>query len=960
MDRPEVSRIVADLLSRPEEERARAAESICGADAELLAQVRQMLGRTQRMGRVLGIGDIAAADAAEPEPEHSVPAGGRPLRPWLLPGEYIGAYEILSFHAGGGSSEVYRVRRRDGTGAVLALKVVRADAAPATRARFLRESRIAREIAHPHLARILDSGEDRERGLLFHAMSLVRGPSLEAVLERLAAAAGPPTSAGRRALALRMREAAAALAALHARGIVHRDIKPLNLVLDGPPDVGDLDHPLVVVDLGLARELELHLEVSTLQITYPYVAPEVMLGWPATPASDVFSLGVTFHDLLCGRQPRQRGRPHTTGLEPLAAVIPNLDPDLAAILDDACALDARLRYPDAGALERDLARWLAGRPVRARPTRGIDRIRRMWRRQPRRVLRGIVAVAAVALLLGLVGMGGVRVADALASCRDANAAFGSGDLASCLQAVARSPSWSHLLLERPLRTALAEPGSDAMARVLEALDGRGVTAACRLAAAFLDRDGHATHPRLVRFLATELASGDARTLTERRAAFELVGSLCFTREAVGAADLAALAPLRRRLLDEIAGAAADPLCAMAAAGALAGCGTAADLPALLSYGEQCARAGGSENAEAVRLVLASLARLLQRLPEAAAPPPSWGELQAVVGAAERWTAAVADGAADAGFLWGGLDHLRVAVVCLWRRGAVPGSVPDLPGTRERSIAEQAARSEPAFVGELAAVDDWHPGCGPADRVTASGVELGHCELAGYLAGLVSDPTCTAAVRGRIIGLAQRHRLDPGWCGRVFEAGLTRGDCERRGLRQPALVDDGARLACLLTAPGDPLPLRIRSIPAHPDEPLCAVQLRTDPPTASGSATRVAVRDALWLADRTHSDEHMVCLGVPGRSELRLHFDIPVRRDQGVVLELELQRSWRETLPFGGRTGLVVGLDGATRIVIPEIDVVSGRRLVVPLGRCDDVGHELTLRLSPDSTGTLWLYGLAVR
>jgi hypothetical protein len=88
--------------------------------------------------------------------------------------------------------------------------------------------------------------------------------------------------------------------------------------------------------------------------------------------------------------------------------------------------------------------------------------------------------------------------------------------------------------------------------------------------------------------------------------------------------------------------------------------------------------------------------------------------------------------------------------------------------------------------------------------------------------------------------------------------------------------------------------------------------------------------------------------------------MPLRRDQGIVLEGDLQRVWRDALPFGGSAGLEVRLDGELVLVVPAIEVLASMKLAVPVGRCDGQAHELTLRLTGNSTGLLWLCSVAIR
>jgi serine/threonine-protein kinase len=199
-----------------------------------------------------------------------------------------GRYRLESPVAAGGAGEVWR-GRDEVLGRAVAVKLLRAEYAsqPETLGRFRAEARHAASVAHPGVAQVYDYGED---GRPYLVMELVEGPSLAGVL------AGGPLGAGQAVDVVA--QAAAALAAAHAAGLVHRDIKPGNLLL-GPGGV------VKVTDFGIAHAAGSApvTRTGTLVGTPAYLAPERAAGQPATPASDLYSLGIVGYECVTGAPP---------------------------------------------------------------------------------------------------------------------------------------------------------------------------------------------------------------------------------------------------------------------------------------------------------------------------------------------------------------------------------------------------------------------------------------------------------------------------------------------------------------------------------------------------------------------------------------------------------------------------------------------------------------------------------
>lgn len=955
MQGSEVARIVADLLTVEEVRRETALRNACGGCREIEAAVRAGLQRVQRMARSLGV----PADALLEQPEegtHSGRAEGN-LHPWLSPGERIGAYEAGQFHAAGGSSQVYVAHRTDGTGGAVALKVMAWRQSSSMHARFLREAAIARQVVHPNLARILESGEDDRRGLLYHAMVFVPGNSLGRLLEHFAAAGQRPDPHQRRLLVQRFRDAAAALSALHARGIVHRDVKPQNLVLEGADD-GDLERPLVLVDLGLAREQQMSgLPHSTVQVSWPYAAPEILLGWQATPRSDVFSLGVTMHDLFAGRRPHERGRSHTAGLEPMRELLPQIDPDLAAIVDEACQSDAKLRYHDAGALVADLDAWSSGCAIAVRPRAWIARLRREVRRHPGRVVLRTSRVAILLLLLVAATIGVVHVARGIADGNAAERAWQLGDFATCAATLQRVPAWTRAWFATP---ALGSQEGSAEAAVLDEVRKASVGSASQLAAAWLDRDGLAAYPRLVRFLALSVRRDSGEVLAERLRALQAVASLLYQRPCVDRADELAGSPLRQKLLQVIGDQTDVSLSAAWAAGALGGCGQAEDIGALVTYAEQCAAAGSPIDIEGIRLVAVSLDQIARRSHATADAPAHVAAMIDALRRVWRCISSVEGATLDVATLWIALDDWHLAAACLaraadteWPADAIPERVPP-PLVR-------AAMRDQGFSGALRSAGDWLPDLSRGHEPLPSAAEYQHCYGSGRLTGLFDDPDLTTSVRARLPDLASRHGLDESWCQDLFQRGHDHGRAELRGGRPDRAVESSARLGRAATRqpqPHEPVPFA--HVKATAANSVAEASFQDRPAQASGALTSIESMATEWRQDSLHPHEHCLNLGSAGRSEVRIGFRVPRRPQQGIILTLYLQRTWRDALPFGGSSGFEVLLDDAVAAAIPEIFSMSAELITLPVGRSDGGDHTLRIRLTGDATASLWLYSLQIR
>ena len=321
------------------------------------------------------------------------------------PGDLLaGRYRLDELIGRGGMATVFRAWDTQ-LGRQVAVKLLRPEIVtdPDLALRFRREAHAAAVLHHPAVVGYLGSGTDGNQPFL--VMELVDGDDLATRIRH--AAPLPPRMAVRIAA-----DVASGLAVAHARGIVHRDVKPGNIILDAADRAR-------ITDFGVARiaaESEATIPGTTLGSVH-YFSPEQARGLPTTPASDVYSLGLVLYEMLTGTRPFTG---ETTAAIALArvgapaphprAVDPTLPPDLDAVVARALDPDPAARYPDCGAfadaLERTLATAPAPAPVAVDPTSTTARFAvQAPTSAVGRSDRGVVApllgiAAAIALLFG--------------------------------------------------------------------------------------------------------------------------------------------------------------------------------------------------------------------------------------------------------------------------------------------------------------------------------------------------------------------------------------------------------------------------------------------------------------------------------------------------------------------------------------------------------------------------------
>ena len=257
------------------------------------------------------------------------------MRPDPAAGTVVAGYRILEQAGSGGMGVVYRAEETGLGGRPVALKLLPAALAgdPDFRARFLREMRVAAAIDHPNIVPIYRAGEDR--GLLYLAMRYVHASDLRHVLE----AEGRLDPA--RALAI-LGQVARALDAAHARGLVHRDVKPGNILLAPPVLDGDPEH-VYLVDFGLARSDSDDRSIGgagSFLGTPRYAAPEQAAGRQVDGRADGYALGCVLYECLTGQPPFPGGSGEAVLLAHLEAPPPRvttLRPDLPPAIDQVVA-----------------------------------------------------------------------------------------------------------------------------------------------------------------------------------------------------------------------------------------------------------------------------------------------------------------------------------------------------------------------------------------------------------------------------------------------------------------------------------------------------------------------------------------------------------------------------------------------------------------------------------------------
>jgi serine/threonine protein kinase/tetratricopeptide (TPR) repeat protein len=381
-------------LTAPPEQRAQLLAQHGSEDPNLLDEAQALLRHLDALPENLPASVLARDDSPAWNPDE-----------WI--GREIGAYRLEQCIGRGGSSLVFRARRRDEFAQQVAIKLLHGVGAPARR--FLREREFLAALSHPGIARLFDAGTTAD-GVPFLVLELVEGRRWDEVMT----SDQPP-------LAWRLERFARicdAVAHAHQHLLVHRDIKPANLILDAQGEPHLLDFGIATL-LGDAAQGEFTRELGP-AMTPAYASPEQVRGEPASTATDVHALGVLLYETLTGDNPfrdadgdaahtlhaiaTREPPPPSRRLRELrrgparrdahaAAIDPaHLAGDLDLVVATALDKDPARRYASARQLGDDVRAVLAHQPIRARP----PTLRYLARRFASRHKLG-VALAAFAL-----------------------------------------------------------------------------------------------------------------------------------------------------------------------------------------------------------------------------------------------------------------------------------------------------------------------------------------------------------------------------------------------------------------------------------------------------------------------------------------------------------------------------------------------------------------------------------
>jgi eukaryotic-like serine/threonine-protein kinase len=394
----EISALLDQALELPASERAQWLASLAGAQAELRDTLRDLLAANAGVSTHDFLGTLPRVAARPGQADGSEPASGMA----------IGSYRLISELGRGGMGAVWLAERADGQlTRRVALKLPRLAWDSSLTDRLRRERDILASLEHPHIARLYDAGVDAQ-GMPYFAMEFIEGRAIDAWCRE-------------QALPMRARiglllQVCAAVAHAHSRLVVHRDLKPGNILVTTEGQVRLLDFGIAKLMEGDRAEETALTRQAGRALTLDYASPEQIAGAPLGTASDVYSLGVVAYELLAGERPYRLKRGSAAeleeaiaGIDPArasaAAALPAdrraLRGDIDAILAKALKKDPAERYPTVAAFADDLQRHLDGFPVLAQPESGWYRARKFVMRHRASALSAATVVLALGIGLGV-------------------------------------------------------------------------------------------------------------------------------------------------------------------------------------------------------------------------------------------------------------------------------------------------------------------------------------------------------------------------------------------------------------------------------------------------------------------------------------------------------------------------------------------------------------------------------
>ncbi len=386
-----VDSLVAACVEARRTDRKMDCDSIVEQHAEFAAEIAVFLDDYDQVERKLApLRELLSTAPESPGETPTLANGGAAVSPTPTAGNSFGDYELLSEISRGGMGVVFKARQQS-LNRIVAVKMVLDSGKSSTdRERFLVEARAVARLSHPHIVPIYEVGE--HGGRPFFTMEFVSGGSLR---ERIDEFRGD-----QRAIAQLIATVARAVEHANRRGILHRDLKPGNILLD------ERRAPHVT-DFGLAKRLDEKsslTQAGAIVGTPSYMAPEqAQAATDLSTAVDVYGLGAVLYELLTGRPPFKGETAMETMVkarsqEPMSPrkLEAEIESDLETICLKCLKKEPQARYSSAAELADDLGRWLDGKPIHARDVSVRERLVKWARRQP--LLAGAAATIGAASL----------------------------------------------------------------------------------------------------------------------------------------------------------------------------------------------------------------------------------------------------------------------------------------------------------------------------------------------------------------------------------------------------------------------------------------------------------------------------------------------------------------------------------------------------------------------------------